>query len=418
MQLVRDPKTLGQLDRAPLQQGCAARTSAPKVAVICPDAFTALQYQRRLLVAMNNRGFDVCVISPAIQTEDVQGLQAAGIAHIPIPFRRFIAPGADLLYLVRLYSILRSQHFQYVHSFNLKCHIYGSFAAFLARVPHIFGTIEGLGYSYTDARGSGRKLLARLVDLLNSIACRLDDKVWFVNSDDLELLVSRGIIARDKAVLIRSVGVDVAEYCVDSIDASKLDRLKSELTHDESSVVVSMVVARAQWSKGVREFVEAADGLVRVYPQTRWVLLAPLDEGGPDAVPADYLQAAESHNKSFRWLSTLRRDVRELLALSDVVTLPSYYREGVPKILLEAMAMGKPIVTTDNVGCRDVVDDGRTGFLVAVKDSAALAEALGKLIADPTARARLGRCARDKVVREFADSLVVNRVLAEFYSSS
>jgi glycosyltransferase involved in cell wall biosynthesis len=177
-------------------------------------------------------------------------------------------------------------------------------------------------------------------------------------------------------------------------------------------------VARAQWSKGVREFVEAADGLARAYPQARWVLLAPLDEGGPDAVPADYLQAAERQNKSFRWLSTLRGDVRELLALSDVVTLPSYYREGVPKILLEAMAMGKPIVTTDNVGCRDVVDDRRTGVLVAVKDSAALSVALGKLIADPKARARLGRCARDKVVREFADSSVVNRVLAEFYSSS
>jgi N,N'-diacetylbacillosaminyl-diphospho-undecaprenol alpha-1,3-N-acetylgalactosaminyltransferase len=405
----------GLLERAPAQPGSAAKTSARKVGVICPDAFTAWQFQRRLLVALKSRGLDVCVISPAIHMDDVQQLEAAGITHIPIDFRRFIAPRADLLFLVRLYAILRSQHFDYVHSFNLKCHIYGCFAAFLARVPHIFGTIEGLGFSYTDARGLRRRLLVRLIDTLNHIACKLADRVWFVNSDDLELLVSRRVIARDKAVLIRSVGVDVAEFSADAIDESKLNRLKSELAHDAASVLVCMVVARAVWSKGVREFVEAADRLARLHPQARFVLLAPLDDGSLQAVPADYLVAAEQANKNFRWLSTLRRDVRELLALSDVVTLPSYYREGVPKILLEAMAMGKPIVTTDNVGCRDVVDDGRTGLLVPVKDPAALTVALGQLIIDPDARARLGQRARQKVVREFADASVVNRVLAAFY---
>jgi N,N'-diacetylbacillosaminyl-diphospho-undecaprenol alpha-1,3-N-acetylgalactosaminyltransferase len=410
-----DLPALGQLDRAPVRHARAATASVRKVGVICPDAFTALQYQRRLLVALKGRGFDVCVISPSIQMEDVHGLQAVGITHIPIQFERFIAPGADLRYLVRLYSILRAQRFEYVHSFNLKCHIYSSFAAWLARVPHIFGTIEGLGFSYTDASGLRRSLLVRLIDLLNTIACRLDEKVWFVNSDDLEQLVSHGIIARDKAVLIRSVGVDVSEYSTHSIDASKLNRLKSDLAYEEGSLVVSMVVARAQWSKGVREFVEAADRLARMHPQVRCVLLAPLDDSGPQAVPADYLLAAEQANTHFRWLSALRRDVRELLALSDVVTLPSYYREGVPKILLEAMSMGKPVVTTDNVGCRDVVEDGKTGLLVAVKDSTALAEALGKLVEDADARTRLGQCAREKVVREFADSSVVNRVMAELY---
>jgi N,N'-diacetylbacillosaminyl-diphospho-undecaprenol alpha-1,3-N-acetylgalactosaminyltransferase len=107
--------------------------------------------------------------------------------------------------------------------------------------------------------------------------------------------------------------------------------------------------------------------------------------------------------------------VREILLLSSIVALPSYYREGLPNVLMEAMAMGKPIVTTDNVGCREVVEEGRNGFLVKVKDTGTLAQALGRLLADAYLRESFGGRSRDKAVTEFADSVVVKRVLSEMY---
>jgi N,N'-diacetylbacillosaminyl-diphospho-undecaprenol alpha-1,3-N-acetylgalactosaminyltransferase len=217
-------------------------------------------------------------------------------------------------------------------------------------------------------------------------------------------------------VLIRSGGVDVAEYSLASINSERLDALRAELCIDSADVVITMVAARAVWSKGVREFVEACAQIAQKRSHARFVLLAPIETDSLHSVPAAYLIAAEKRNPKFRWLSTFRRDVRELLALSDVVTLPSYYREGVPKVLLEAMAMGKPIVTTNNVGCREVVDHGVNGMLVPMRDSAALAVALEELIADPETRARYAMCSREKVSCEFADSVVVPRVLGELYA--
>jgi N,N'-diacetylbacillosaminyl-diphospho-undecaprenol alpha-1,3-N-acetylgalactosaminyltransferase len=386
-----------------------------KVAVICPDAFTAWNFHRNLLKALHERQYEVAVISAPVHEADVRHLEALGVRHIPLAFARFVSPRSDLGFLVRLYRILRANRFDYVHSFNLKCHIYGTLVAWLARVPNIFGTIEGLGFTYTERPGARRRLLEGMVDLLNALACRLADRVWFVNPDDLEFLAARKVAVRNKAMVARGAGIDVDEFSAAAADPIKLEQVRSELALAEDEACVTMPVARAVWSKGVREFVEAADQLRGAYPRTRFVLLAPVEEASPDAVPPAYLRAAEQRNPRFVWLSTFRRDVREILLLSSIVALPSYYREGLPNVLMEAMAMGKPIVTTDNVGCREVVEEGRNGFLVNVKDTGALAQALGRLLADANLRAGFGRRSRDKAVTEFADSIVVKRVLSEMY---
>jgi N,N'-diacetylbacillosaminyl-diphospho-undecaprenol alpha-1,3-N-acetylgalactosaminyltransferase len=386
-----------------------------KVAVICPDAFTAWNFHSNLLKALREREYDVSVISAPVHDADVRHLQALGIRHIPLPFARFVSPRSDLRFLVDLYRILRTNRFDYVHSFNLKCHIYGTVVAWLARVPNVFGTIEGLGFTYTDTPGLRRRLLERTVDLLNALACRLADRVWFVNPDDLEFLAARKVAVRDKAVVVRGSGIDVEEFSASAADPIMLEQARSELALADDEPCVTMAVARAVWSKGVREFVEAADQLRSAYPRARFVLLAPVEQDSPQAVPPAYLRAAEQRNPRFVWLSTFRRDVREILLLSSVFTLPSYYREGLPNVLMEAMAMGKPIVTTDSVGCREVVEEGRNGFLVNVKDSNALAQALGRLLADRQLREHFGQRSRQKVVTEFGDSVVVGRVLSELY---
>ena len=162
----------------------------------------------------------------------------------------------------------------------------------------------------------------------------------------------------------------------------------------------------------MRQFVEASERAAHWDAPVKFVLVGPLDPGSPDEVPEEYLRSKTSPR--FAWLG-FRSDVKEIVSLADVVTLPSYYREGVPRVLLEAMALNKPIVTTDNVGCREVVDEGKNGFLVPVRDSAAFASAVEKLVRDGALRTRFGSRSRAKVEAEFADTMVWKKVLNELY---
>jgi N,N'-diacetylbacillosaminyl-diphospho-undecaprenol alpha-1,3-N-acetylgalactosaminyltransferase len=244
---------------------------------------------------------------------------------------------------------------------------------------------------------------------LYALAFTLADRVQFLNPEDLRFFVSAHMLRRNKAVLIRSSGVSLSEYNSESVDLVYLQRLRADLGIDPGTQVVTMV-ARAYWSKGVREFVDAAKMTCATQP-AKFLLVGAIDNGF-DAVPIEYLKRHESN--VFQWLN-FRHDVRELLALSDIVVLPSYYPEGIPRSLLEAMSMGTPIVTTDAPGCREVVDDGVNGYLVPVRDGQALVEAIDDLLGDAKKRERFGHYSRLKVESEFDERLVVQKTLELLY---
>jgi N,N'-diacetylbacillosaminyl-diphospho-undecaprenol alpha-1,3-N-acetylgalactosaminyltransferase len=266
-----------------------------------------------------------------------------------------------------------------------------------------------MGSMFTEGTGLKRKVLRLVVMGLYAMAFRFIERVQFLNRDDMLFFVSHRIISPHKAVLVRSSGVNLTKFDAAGVEPRTLERLRAELGIDAQTRVVAMV-ARAYWSKGVREFVTAAEAL---RPHHNVVcMLAGAAEDGPDAVPAAYLREHES--PGFRWLG-FRRDVRELMALADVVVLPSYYPEGVPKSMLEAMALSKPIVTTDNRGCREVIEDGKNGFMIPIKDAEALTAALDTLLRDPEMRAAFGANSRQKAAREFDEAVVVGQVLRQLY---
>jgi glycosyltransferase involved in cell wall biosynthesis len=164
--------------------------------------------------------------------------------------------------------------------------------------------------------------------------------------------------------------------------------------------------------KGVEEFVEAARLVKERFPTSQFQLLGPRDERNPTVVPVSELDRWQNEGV-IKWLGETS-DVRPMLAKADVITLPSYYREGTPRALLEAAAMAKPIITTENVGCREVVEDGVNGLLVPVKDSKALAEAMIRLIQDPSLRERMGKAGRAKVEQEFEERWVIKTVMDSY----
>jgi len=378
-----------------------------KVAINVPRDLDIWKLHRGLIKALLARNMDVAVIcTPGEYRERVQSL---GVTYVPVELDRFINPFSDIKLLWSLYHIFRREKFDIVHNHTIKPNIYGTLAAKLAGVKTVFCSVRGRGSVFTEVSGLKRRVLKNITMGLYAFAFRFVDRVQFLNPDDLNFFVSSRIISRDKAFLIKSSGVNLGEYNPELVDPIVLANLRTELNIDHTTQVITMV-ARAYWSKGVREFVTATETIGPTH-RVKFLLVGPT-ESGPDAVPLAYLKQHES--ETFRWLS-FRDDIRELLALSDVAVLPSYYPEGVPRSLLEAMAMEKPIVTTDNVGCREVVDEGRNGYLVPVRDGQALAKAIGDLLSDEKKRERFGRHSRMKVEAEFDEQSVVDRTLKLLY---
>ncbi|WP_028578115.1 glycosyltransferase family 4 protein [Desulfomicrobium escambiense] len=320
--------------------------------------------------------------------------------------RSSLNPLREYPVILHLASLLRQHRPDVLHTFTAKPNIYGTLAGRMARVPVIYNLVEGLGSFYVE--DSLRNRCVRVcMEGLYAISCRLSDSTVFVNRDDADHFRSHRLVPQAKMRIIRSVGIDTQMFSPEIYDASSVRR---ELGLASASRVVLMV-ARAIWHKGLAEYIGAARMLRIQYPDAVFLLAGDVDLGNPSSASREYLL----NQPHVRWLGP-RTDIAELTALCDVYVLPSY-REGVPRTLLEAASMAKPIVTTDTVGCREVVEDRINGILVPVRDSEALSRGIATLLDDPALRERMGRAGREKAVREFDVRHVVQQYL-ELYGVS
>lgn len=321
--------------------------------------------------------------------------------------QQFDRKGSNLLSEVRSLIGFTLTYLRYrpllVHSFTIKPNLYGIIAARIARVPVVIASVNGLGFLWTENTYRVRFLRAtvgRLYQLVLSWA----DAVVYHNEDDRALM--KGKIT----LVVPGAGVDVHDFSSDRVSNERREALKAEL--GLGGKVVVLMVARMLRHKGVTEFVEAAAQVRKRYPEAEFVLVGPIDSGNPSMIPADVLLKWDATGV-IRWLGQ-RDDIRDLMAIADIVVLPTYYREGLPRVLIEAAAMGRPLVATDAPGCRDVVKHGVNGFLVPPRDSGALAESIEKLLENPEQRARFGAASRSLAVRNLSDQKVT-RLLVDLY---
>ena len=322
-----------------------------------------------------------------------------GIPFVALPIdKHVINPSADLKLFWTLYRLYRIEQPSVVHHFTIKPVIYGSIAARLAGVPRIVNTVTGLGQVFVQ---DDSLWLRHVVKRLYSIALACAHFTFFQNRDDLDYFISYGLVQRQKAGLLPGSGVDCSFFSPSFASFRSPDK-----------PVTFLMVARLLRVKGVEEFVEAARLVKEKFPTTQFQLLGPRDERNPTVVSVSELARWQDEGV-VRWLGETT-DVRPVIAQADVVTLPSYYREGTPRALLEAAAMAKPIITTENVGCREVVENGVNGYLVPVKDVKALAEAMIRLIQDPALRERMGKAGRAKVEQEFEERSVIKTVMESY----
>ena len=320
---------------------------------------------------------------------------AAGFPYESYRLSRKVNPIADLLSMGQLARHFRRVRPQIVHAFDTKPGVWGCLAARLAGVPLVIGTITGLGSLY-GGNGIKTRATRTVYEALQALACRASDATIFQNHDDARQLVSAGVVSADRAVVVPGSGVPTEIFDPDLFPPERRAGLRRDLGIDAEETVVTMV-SRVIRSKGVPEFVAAARGVRQALPGTRFLLIGPPDDQSVDRLGAGEL---EQLRREVTWIGP-RRDIPALLAVSDVFVLPSAYREGIPRVLLEAAAMGLPIVTTDSPGCNDVVESGVNGFLVPIHDPAALARAIGQLVSQPDLRRRLGSVSRQRAVESF-----------------
>ena len=342
-----------------------------------------------MLRAIKDAGHKVYGIAP-IDSPDVPGkLTEMGIEFIEAPIqRKGMNPFKDLAALLALRKILKEIQPDAVLSYTIKPVIYGSTAAKLAGVTNIYSMITGLGYAFGQTSGK-RGLLFKLVKKMYRAGLACNESVMFQNSDDRDLFKELDIIPQNKTTVITNgSGVDLEHYFSSPIPKGS---------------PVFLCISRLLKEKGVCEFAEASLRLKKKYPQAEFRLVGPHDHG-PDSIGDDLIATWQSGG--VKCVGPVG-DVRAELKNCSVYVLPSY-REGTPRSVLEAMATGRPIVTTDATGCRETVLEGTNGFMVPVKDISALEQAMEKFILKPELLQSMGDASLEYVAEKFD----VNRVNA------
>lgn len=347
-----------------------------KFIFIAGQAESFLNFRGPLIAALQTSGAEVHVAAPelCIGSPLNELLTAKGIVVHNIPMRRTgTNPIADAQTLLALWWLMWRISPDAVLGYTIKPVIYGSLAAWLAGVPKRFALITGLGYAF---QGNGdRNNIQQLVQGLYRLALSRTHKVFFQNPDDLALFRQRGILSRESQVcVVNGSGVDLDHYAVAPLPSS----------------ISFLLVARLLGDKGVREYINAARVIRELHPEVVFGLVGAIDLN-PNSVSQHELDSwiVEGAILYYGQLS----DVRPAISDSSVFVLPSY-REGTPRSVLEAMSMGRAIITTDAPGCRETVLNGENGFLVPVRSVNGLVEAMEVLIAKPELVAKMGHCSR------------------------
>lgn len=338
------------------------------------------------------RQFDLTIF--AIDTGKASLIRQLGFRFIPLSMTRSgTNVFSELKVLNVLYRIFRKERPDMVINATLKPITYSSIAAKWVGIPHIINIIPGLGYLFINQEENGylSKLVIRLLKYgLNNPKVHLITQ----NKDDMKVIQSLNVLNKEQCAVIKGFGVDIEQF-----PFSK---------EPETSPIQVLLPSRMLWDKGVGEYVEAARLLTKKYPnQVQFILAGNIDSANKAAISKTQLEEWNK-GKFVQWIG-FQPDMPHLFQQSHIVLLPSY-REGLPKSLIEACAIGRPIITTDVPGCREVVEDGLNGFLVEKKNATALAHAIEQLILDKNLRQRMGKAGRKRAENLFDVNIVVKQM--------
>ncbi|BEV73309.1 glycosyltransferase family 4 protein [Paludibacterium sp. THUN1379] len=361
-----------------------------KIILLCSNtAWSIYNFRRTLVSRLLEQGHTVIVLAPHDQTSEK--LIQLGCQFIDISISaQGTNPIKDVKLIYSLFKTYKRLKPDVILHYTIKPNIYGSMAAGLAKIKNI-ATVTGAGFTFTSDTW-----LSKVARLLYRIAFRYPAKIVFQNLDDRREFISYKLLDSKLSEHVPGSGVDLHFY--------------TPQPSSERDKTTFLLVARMLWDKGIGEYVEAAKILKEGYPDIELQMAGASNVPNPSAIPIEQI----NHWQEQGLINYLgyQNDIRSLIANADCVVLPSY-REGVPRSLLEAAAMGKPVITTDTQGCRDVVIAGKTGWLCPVKDAHALADCMKEFLSlEKEDRARMGTMARSFIEEKFDEEIIIKKYMA------
>jgi len=367
-----------------------------KVLILSSLAWSLINFRGALIERMVAEGHDVVAAAPDDEPEVVARLAEMGVGFRLTPMARAgTNPISDLITLYHYVRLMRDVRPDVVVGYTQKPIIYGGLAARLTGRARFYAIMSGLGYVYSSA-AAGRAGLRKLVSRFYRSGLRKAECVFVFNGDDRRMLLENGIVSPRQTIMqVPGSGVDIRYFAQQPMP-------KGPMTF--------LMMGRLMRDKGVGEYVAAARVVREHWPETRFLLLGRPETENPTGCTAD--EIAGWKEEGLIELLAETRDVRPYLGSAHVFVLPSFYREGLPRTILEALATGRPVITTDMPGCREPIRPGENGLLVPPQDAAALARAMAQFVEVPALCAQMGRAARETAV-EIYDVDKVNRMLLD-----
>ena len=368
-------------------------SSYKKIVLVANTSWYLYNYKYTIMEKLANNGYKVYAVAP--YDSYTSRLKELDIKYINISISRSrFTPYKDLLVIFRLKQIYNRIKPDIIHHFTIKPVIYGSMVRY--KWGAIVNTIPGLGYSF-----SKRGVFYFLVKFLYRFAIQDEYRVIFQNEDDYELFKSLRIVKDTQSTIIFGSGIDI-----DKFDSKKNNRADSKVCFG--------LITRLLWSKGIKEFINASIKLHKKFSNIRVVIIGSSDKGNPDCIPENWLVKSIDAYPFIKWIEHTDNIIDELSKL-DVFVYPSYYKEGIPRAVLEAAAMRLPIIMSDISGSNKLVSDGENGYVVKKKSTNALYEKMC-ILAQSNNRDDMGNNSRNKIIGKF-DSSVIDSTVLQFYKN-
>lgn len=360
------------------------------IVLVTNSTWNIFNFRQTLIKKFLDQGFEVSVIAPVDEYIHYKE-KYPDVRHYNLRFmdRDGMNPFKDILLIFELIIWYRKISPDVVIHFTNKPNIYGAIASWIAKVKSI-GVVTGLGYAFINNGFAGN-----VMSWLYRRTGKFHNKIIFENMDDRLLFIKMNIINEQSSVSIKGCGVDT-QYFKPEVDQSPVDK------------IVFTFIGRLLYDKGIREFVAAARVIRKSNPNIEFWVVGELDTGNPSTVNRDEL--VEWVDEGIIYYHGFLKDIHPVIAKSDCIVLPSY-REGLPRTIIEAMSMGKPVITTDTAGCRETVDDGINGYLVIVKSVDSLVQAINRMSQQSeAARTEMGKKGREKAVSEFDHQIIADKI--------
>ena len=362
------------------------------IALVANTSWSVYNFRLGLIKALLKEGYEVCVIAP--KDSFTTKLVSEGIVFHEIAINNYSTnPFSEISILWSFIKLYRKIKPDFIFHYTIKPNIYGSIASWVNRTPSIIVT-TGLGHLFQF-----RNLLVRWTTLFfYRFATFLAKEVWFLNDNDRDIFLYKRIVGKGKTKILKSEGIDTEWFKPQKEKKFYIERF--------------LFAGRLIWDKGVKEYVEAARIIKEKYPKVKFEILGFIDQSNPRSVPYSYIDKWQK-KKVIKYLGETT-DIRPYIEKATCLVFPSYYREGVSRVLMEAASMETPIITTDNVGCREIVDHDRTGIIVEPGNIPSLVSALENIInLDADDKVIMGKLARKKMIKQFT----IEKITAEYLST-